>query len=166
MGYPFATPAAYSQDVSGTFETRPAGRRSWVVAAAAAFLGWLFVVLLLALGLRPLGLALGFAGVCALTVATLYGLARKLRPVELMAYAFARIQAVRASRPGMRLGRAIGPGGPPRARARRAVIGFGCYLVILMIRSMPNRAWICFSCVSMKHTSTYQPGFAAIVSCW
>ena len=40
------------------------------------------------------------------------------------------------------------------------------YLVILMIRSMPNRAWSRPSWVSMKHTSTYIPGMALIVSCW
>jgi hypothetical protein len=77
--------------VSSTFETRAARRRSWVVAASAAFLGWLFAVLLLTLGLRPLGLVLCVAGVCALTVATVYGLVRKLRAVELLGYAFACI---------------------------------------------------------------------------
>lgn len=49
--------------------------------------------------------------------------------------------------------------GASHRRARR-------YLVILMIRSMPNNAWSRPSCVCMKHTSTYTPGLALIVSCW
>ncbi len=53
---------------------------------------------------------------------------------------------------------------PPRrdGPSRRGAL----YLVILMIRSMPRRVWGRLSWVSMKHTCTYQPGLAVIVSCW
>ena len=58
-----------------------------------------------------------------------------------------------------------GPCGPPR-RSGTGRHGAERYLVILMIRSMPRRVWGRLSWVSMKHTCTYQPGLAVIVSCW
>jgi len=77
--------------VWGGLGGRLVGRRSWVVAAAAAFLGWLFAVLLLVLGVRPLGWALCGAAVSALALAALYALARRLRPFEVAGFAFACI---------------------------------------------------------------------------
>jgi hypothetical protein len=77
--------------VSGTLETRRAGRRSWARAAAAALLGWLFVVLLLILGVRPLGWVLCGAAVSALALALLYARARRLNPFQVFAFAFACI---------------------------------------------------------------------------
>jgi hypothetical protein len=65
--------------------------RSWGIAAAAAFLGWLLALLLGTIGVRPGGLVLGIAGVGALTVSTLYALVRKLRVAEVLAYTFASI---------------------------------------------------------------------------
>lgn len=62
-----------------------------MVAAAAAFFGWLFAVLLLVLGVRPLGWVLCGAGLSALALAALYALWRRLRPFEVAGFAFACI---------------------------------------------------------------------------
>jgi len=68
-----------------------AGFRSLLVAAAAAILGWALAALLVSLGIRPLGSVLLGCAIAAVAAATLYARARKRRPLEAFAFAFACI---------------------------------------------------------------------------
>jgi hypothetical protein len=64
-------------------------RRVWLASIVAALAGWLFVVLLLGIGLRPLGAALALGFVCALAVATAYALTRRRSVAAVLAFTFA-----------------------------------------------------------------------------
>jgi hypothetical protein len=75
--------------VWSSLETKVVGLRSWLVAAVAAFLGWLLATLMLVVGLRPLGWVLLAAAAVTLAVAMLYARVRALRPSELAAFLFA-----------------------------------------------------------------------------
>jgi hypothetical protein len=68
-------------------ETRIPGFRSWLVAAIAAFLGWLLVILL-ALGRVPVGWALLAAAAATLALTALYAHASRLRPLEVAGLTF------------------------------------------------------------------------------
>jgi hypothetical protein len=91
VGYPFRYPQRYSQAVWGGPDTRVVGFRSWAVAGVAAFVGWLLAVLLLLVGLRPLGWVLLAAAVTSLALVTLYARARAFRPWEVFGFSFACI---------------------------------------------------------------------------
>lgn len=73
----------------GSLETRVVGFGSWLVAAVAAFLGWLLATLLLVIGARPLGWVVFGAAVVTLAAAMLYARVRALRPSEVAALALA-----------------------------------------------------------------------------
>jgi len=62
------------------------GHHSWLVAAAAALLGWLFALLIAAI--VPGGWALVGGGVFALAPAALYARARRLKPLRVVGLAF------------------------------------------------------------------------------
>ena len=75
----------------GSLDDRVIGFRSWVVAAVAAFLGWLLVVLLLVVGALALGWVLLTTAAATLALVTLYARARALRPFEVSGFTFACI---------------------------------------------------------------------------
>jgi uncharacterized membrane protein YjjB (DUF3815 family) len=77
--------------VRGGLEAKAVRSRSWVAAAVAAFLGWLFATLLLVAGMRPLGWVLLAAAVVTLAVTTLYARASRFRPFEVFGFTFAYI---------------------------------------------------------------------------
>jgi hypothetical protein len=57
----------------------------------AAFAGFLLAVLLLVVGLRPLGWVLLAVAVATVALATLYGRARSVKPAEALGFTFACI---------------------------------------------------------------------------
>lgn len=72
-------------------KTRIARRRSWGVAAAAACLGWLLAVLLLVVGIRPLGWVLLGAADCTVALAALHARARRSMALEAVGFTCACI---------------------------------------------------------------------------
>jgi hypothetical protein len=79
------------RDAWDRLEVRVSGVRSWLVAGIAAFLAWLLAVLLLVMGVRPLGWVLLGVAAFTLAVVMLYARARALRPSEVVAFSFACI---------------------------------------------------------------------------
>jgi hypothetical protein len=65
--------------------------RRWLVGAPAALIGWLFVVLLAVVGVRPVWLVLLAAVVATLALTTLYERRWGFRPFEVFSYTFACI---------------------------------------------------------------------------
>jgi hypothetical protein len=72
-------------------EMRPGALRAWLVATAAAVLGWLFGVLLLVVGVRPAGWVFLGAAMAALAVVALYARVRRMRTFEVFGFTCACI---------------------------------------------------------------------------
>ncbi len=72
-------------------KTRIARRRSWGVAAAAAGLGWPLAVLLLVVGVRPLGWVLLGAAVGTVGLAALHARAQRSMALEAVGFTCACI---------------------------------------------------------------------------
>jgi hypothetical protein len=75
-------------------DSAPSARRhsrSWPPAAAAAFLGWLLVVVLLVVGVRPLGLVLLVSALVTIAATGLWARWRAVQPSVLAGFTFACI---------------------------------------------------------------------------
>jgi hypothetical protein len=81
------TTPGYPQAVWTALETRIPGFHSWLVAAIAAFFGWLLVILLALAGV-PVGWALLGAAAGTLALAALYARARRMKRLEVAGLTF------------------------------------------------------------------------------
>ena len=65
--------------------------RAWLVATAAAMLGWLVAVLLVVVGVRPAGWVFVGAAMTALALVSLYARVRRMRTFEIFGFTCACI---------------------------------------------------------------------------
>jgi hypothetical protein len=72
-------------------EMRPGALHAWMVATAAAVLGWMLAVLLVAVGVRPAGWVFLGAAMAALALVSLYARARRMRTFEIFGFTCACI---------------------------------------------------------------------------